>query len=363
MQKYRLSLKRPAKQARIDGTLGTTDPYLQMGSLGGYGDFCTLSGSRRILSSTLPSYASSEIFCRSNASSLLNSRGISSSTLVPPLQSQNINALKLPMFSAYENSSFLQRIRASTEINHFQQNNYPTGNMKLSPIDDSSAFAVSSSLSDIIRATTINNANSYLSCFSSNHLQTHNSGAFMNHSSVGGAAVKSESFNPGTSGSSNSFDYSRIKESLQNAAQLSNFASNSSPLSEDFNNDQLSQNSLKFSSHGSHFQKSPIDFSSSRVVAVPLEETMPCQEGLLGNVVKASCYTQHQNMSSTFNTLNSLASPNEDTQLPEVENLYSDARIESNDDCFLQHMISLEGFVQNNCVSLDDIISETVKKV
>ncbi|XP_024636936.1 two-component response regulator ARR12 [Medicago truncatula] len=339
LQKYKLSLKRPSKQARVDAAL---DPHLQKNSVAGYGDFCTLPGSRRILSSTLPTYASSNMFCRLNAPSGLNLRGMSSSALVPPLQSQNIPSYKQPLFFASESSSALKGVRTSVEINQFQQNIYPPGNMKLSPIDDSSAFTDSSGFQDI-RAN-VNNANSFLSCISSNHLQTHNSRAFINHPSVGGPAMEQKSFNPATSGSYN-------------------FASNPSPLSEDFNNDQISHNSLKFASLSSQFKKNPDDFSSIRVIDVPLEETMQCQDGLLGSVVTASCYTHQQNVGSSFN--NTLDSSNADTssmvhsvpqtisplitQMPVVEKFYSDERtMESNGDCFFEQLLDVDGFVQNS---------------
>ena len=348
MQKYRLSLKRPSKQAKVDAAL---DPLQQKGSVGRYGDFCTLPGSRRILSSTLPTYASSDMFCRLNAPSSLNFRGISSSTApVRPLQSQNIPSFKQPMFSASESLSFSQGVRTSVEINQFQRNIYPLGNMNLSPIDYTSAFTVSSGFQDI--GDTVNNANSSFSCISSNHLSTRNSGAFINHSSVGGAYVEPKSFNPATNGSSN-------------------FAANPPPLSEDFNNDQISGNSLNFDFPSSHFRKSPVDFSST--LAVPSEEAMQCQDGLLDNIVKASCYTtQQQNVSSSFNnTLDSLASYNEDTssmvqsvpqtnsplmtQMPQVEKFYSDARVmEPRGDCFFEQLLALDGLIENSCVSLDD---------
>jgi two-component response regulator (ARR-B family) len=374
LQKYRLSLKRPTKQARVDAAL---DTHPQMGSVGGYGDFSTLSGSKRILSSTLPSYASSDIFSRRlNTPSRLNLRGVSSSAPVLALQSPNFNSFKRPTFSAKESSSFLQGIRTSMSMNQFQQNSYPTGNIKLNPIDDSSAFSASTSFQNI--KATVNNANSYLSCIPSNHLLAHNSGPFINQSSVGGAAVKTEPFNPATSSSSNSLDYNRISESWKSSAQFSNFATNSSPLNGDFNNDQMSHNSLKFASLSTHFKKTPVDFASTCAIAVPSEEAIQCQDGLLESVVKAACYTQQQNAGSAFNnTLDSLASPNGDnssmghslaqtssvstTQMPEVEKFYSDAKVESNGDCFFEQMLSLEGFIQNSCVSLDDTISERIK--
>ncbi|XP_024636615.1 two-component response regulator ORR24 [Medicago truncatula] len=337
LQRYRIDIKWLSKQDRGDDAL---DPYQQKGSVGGYGDFCTLSGSTRVLSSILPAYASNDMFCRLNAPSSLNLEGMSSSALVPPLQSHNIPNFETPMFSESESSSSVHGIQTSMDINQFQQNIYLPDNINLSPIDDSNAVTDSSSFQDI--GATVNNANVSLSCISSNHIQTHKSGAFINHSHVEGAAVKTQSFNPVTSGSSN-------------------FASNSVPLSEDFNNDQMLHNNFKFASPSSHF-------SSTDIVAVPLEETMQCQDGLLGNVINAPWYTQHQNASSSFNnTLDYLASSNGDTssmvhglaqtnsslitQMPEVEKFYSDERtMESNGDCFYEQLLSLDGFIQNSCV-------------
>jgi hypothetical protein len=244
------------------------------------------------------------------------------------------------MFSESESSSSLHGIQTSMEINQFQQNIYPPDNINLSPIDDSNAVTDSSGFQDI-RAT-VNNANVSLSCIASNHIQTHKSEAFINHSPVEGSAVKTQPFNPVRSGSSN-------------------FASNSVPLSEDFNNDQMLHNNYKFTSPSSHF-------SSTDIVAVPLEETMQCQDGLLGNVINAPCYSQHQNASSSFNnTLDYLASSNGDTssmvqslaqtnsslitQMPQVEKFYSDQGImESNGDCFIEQLLNVDGFIQNSRV-------------
>jgi len=337
LKRYRIDIKWLSKKDRGDDAL---DPYQQKGSVGGNGDFCTLSGSTRILSSTLPAYASNDMFCQLNEPSSLNLEGMSSSAPVPPLQSHNIPNFETPMFSESESSSSLHGIQASMDINQFQQNIYRPDNINLSTIDDSNAVTDSSGFQDI--RSTVNNANGSLSCISSNHIQTHKSGAFINHSPVEGAVVKTQPFNPVTSGSSN-------------------FASNSLPLSEEFNNDQMLHNNFKFASPSSHF-------SSTDIAAVPLEETMQCQDGLLGNVINAPCYTQHQNESSSFNnTLDYLASSNGDnsfmvqslaqtnssliTQMPEVEKFYSDPGImESNGDCFIEQLLDVDGLIHNSCV-------------
>lgn len=273
--------------------LGYSNPYLQMGLLGGYGDLCTSSGSRRILSSTLPSYASGGIFCGLNSPSMLNLKGMNSSALVQPVQSQNIRSsikeavgnIKLPMHSANQSSNLLQGIQTSSmEVNQFQQNHYPTGIRKLTPSDYSSAFS---------------KVNNDLSCRSSNHLLpqgnfplTHNLEVYSNHSSVGGASMKTEYFNPAISGSgsSNILDYN-----LDN----------------------------------------------------PLE--VQCQEGLLGNIIQASCYPM-QHTGETSSLGHALAQNN------------CSLITQQNEACFLQRMDSLEGLM-NSFMPLDDIICEMVKQV
>ncbi|XP_027368781.1 two-component response regulator ARR12-like [Abrus precatorius] len=398
LQKYRLSLKKPTQQANMVVALGSSDPYLQMGSLEGYVDFCTSSRSGRMLSTTLPSYASGGMFHRLNTPSGLNMRGLTSSALVRPVRSQNINSssvetlgnMQQSMFSAKQTSNLLQAIPTSIEVNQFQQNNCTTGIRKSSPIDGSSGFTtVSCGFSD--SRTNVSNANNSLPGLSNNHLllqgnsqSTHNSKAFRNHSSLGAASVNTQSFDPGICSSSK-------------------FSVNASTVSEVFNNDQLPQNNLNFSSSTFHSGNSPVDFSSTSAIDVPLEDArgkLQYQEGLLGNILMASCYTQHQSWEAdkvvsnkdTTSTINSLVSPNGDTmslghslgqnnivcskridapfvgqlngvnpsitQSIEEEKLYS---MKSNDASDLQQMKSQEGLIQNSFGSLDDIMSEIVK--
>ncbi|TKY54726.1 Two-component response regulator ARR12 [Spatholobus suberectus] len=419
LQKYRLGLRKPTQQASMVATLGSSDPYLQMGSIEG---FRNSSGSAGMLSATLPSYASGGMFCRLNSPSGLNMSGINSSALVGPVQSQNINRssikplgnMQLPMFSANQTSSLLQGIPTPIEANPFQQNNCPAGIRKLSPLDDSSGFKLPSGFSN--SKATIRNANNSLPALSNNHLllqgnspPTHNSGAFRKHSSLGAASVNTQSFDPGICGSSTMLDYNRHNKSWQGAAQISNFPANTFAVSKVFNNDQLPQNNSNFSSPTFCSGNSPVDFSSTNAIAVPLEDArseLQCQEGLLGNIFLASCYTQHQSweadkegcnkdMSQTFNSINSIISPNGDTsslghnldknntvcsnridaslvgqlngvnpsitQSSEGEKFYS---MKSNDACNLQSMKSQEeGLIQNSSFgSLDDIMSEIAKQ-
>ncbi|KAG4929796.1 hypothetical protein JHK82_046866 [Glycine max] len=402
LQKYRLGLKKSTQQPSMVATLGNSDPYQQMDSIEG---FRTLSGSGGMISTTLPSYASGGLFCRLNSPSGL--RGINSSLLVQPVHSQNIDSrsiktlgnMQLSMFSANQTSSLLQGIPTSIDGNQFQQNNCSIGIRKLSPLDDlSSGFKVSSGFSN--SRATVRNPNNSLHGLSNNHLllqgnspPTHNSGAFGNHSSLGAASVKTQSFDPGIC----ELGYNRCNKSWQGTTQISKFPANTSAVS---NNDQLAQNNLNFSSSTFCSGNSPVDFSSTSVVAPPLEDArgkLRCQEGLLENILLTSCYTQHQSweadnrgcnkeMSQTFNTIKSV-SPNGDTsslghsldqnntvsskridvslvnpsvtQSSEDEKFYS---MESIDGCILQSMESQEDLMQNTFESLDDIMSEITKQ-
>ena len=387
MQKYRLGIKKSAQQGSTVSALGGSDPYMQMASLDRYA-----SASGRFSSSTLPSYASGGIFSRLNSPSGLNLREMSSSALVRPDQSQNINSsmkafgnIQSSMFTANQSSNLLHGIPTSSQLNQFQQSNYTTGIRQLNPIDNSSIFTVSSVYTK--GRATVGNGNNSQPGFSSNHLllqgsppPSHNSVAFKNHSSLGAA---------------NLLDYNRCNEGVQIATQLSKFPANSLPLSQAFNNDRLPPNSLKFSSSTSHVGSIPVDFSPGSAV-VPLEESrvgLQWQEGLIGNIVLASCYTpqqsweQHkqdynQNMSQTLNALNSSNgdtgflrhTSNQDNtigikrvdaslagQLNEATPSISQCPKHENAST-LQQMES-QGVIQSDFDSLDDIISDMVRPV
>ncbi|KAK7388344.1 hypothetical protein VNO78_23159 [Psophocarpus tetragonolobus] len=417
LQKYRLGLKKPTQLHSMVAALGNSDPYQQMDSIEG----CYISsGSGGMLSPALPSYASGGMFCRLNSPSGLNMRGINSSAHVRPVQSQNINSssiktlgnMQLSMFSANQTSSLLQGIPAANDANQFQQNNCPIGIRKLSPLHDSSGLKISSGFSD--SRTILKNANNSLNGLSNNHLllqgnstPTHNSGAFRNHPSLEAASVNTQSFDPGICNSSNMLDYNRHNKSWQGTSQISKFPAYTFAVSKVINNDQLAQNNLNFLSSTFCSGNSPVDFSSTSAIVVPLEDAkgkLQRQEGLLENILLASSYTQHpsweedkggcnKDISQTFNSINSVISLNGDTnslehsidqnntvcgkridaslvgqmngvnpsftRSSEGEKFYS---MKSNDASILQNMKSHEVLMQNSFRSLDDIMSEIVKQ-
>ncbi|XP_019453317.1 PREDICTED: two-component response regulator ARR12-like isoform X1 [Lupinus angustifolius] len=395
LQKFRLGLRKATQQGNQVATAfgGVSDPYLQMGSADGYRDFCTPYGSRRISSTTLPSYASGGIYCGLNSPSGSTIGGIGSSLAQwRQAQSQNttnpINLVRnyqLSMFSANQSSSLLPGTPTSVDLNRFQQSNCTTGIRQVSPFDNSNGFTLPSAFPD--HKPAIGKTNNSLFGLSSNHLlfqgnlvpPTHNSGAFRNHSSLGSSPVNTETFDTGISSSSNVSEYN---ERWQSTAQLSNFPSNSLPLNEAFDSNQLPHNSVKFSSSTSHIGNSPADFSSISDNAVPLEDALGelnCQGGLLGNIIQQQRWEDHkqdysENMSNTFNSENSLSFPNghnsylghslnqNNTVDASLVGQMNDARMKLNDACILQQMTSQEGLDQGNFAYLDDIISEMNKQ-
>ncbi|KAG4946992.1 hypothetical protein AAZX31_15G194900 [Glycine max] len=421
LQKYRLYLKKAAQQANMVAALGGSDSYLRMGSIDGYGDFCTSSGSGRITNTTLPSYASTGIFSRLNSPAALNMRAISSSALIRPVQSQNINCslntlgnIQPSVFPANHSSSLLQGIPTSIELNQSKQSNCTTGISQLSQVD-SSGFAVASGFPD--SRATVNGPNNSLPCVSNNHImlqgnpqQMHGPGAFRNQSSVRAASLCAESFDAGLCSSSNLLDYNRCNENWQNAAQLSKFPAHSLPLCEAFSNDQLPPTRINVSNSRTHIVNSPVDFSSRMGISVPLEDTrneLACQEGLIGNIVKPSSYTPqqrweehkldyNQNVGHSFNPVNSHASSsgvkssmghglNQNNTIcsnrvdaslvgqlngaspsisrcTEVEKFSSDIRLKPNEAYILEQMKSQDGFMQNTFGTLDDIMGAMVKR-
>ncbi|KAL2322116.1 hypothetical protein Fmac_026495 [Flemingia macrophylla] len=416
LQKYRLYLKKAAQQANMVAALGGSDSYLRMGSIDGFGEFCASSGSGRISNSTLPSYASSGIFSRLNSPAGLNMRGISPSTLIRPVQSQNINTLgNIPqsMFPANQSSSLLQGIPTSIELSPSKQSNCTTGISQLNQVD-SSGFAVASGFSD--SRATVNGANNSLPCVPNNHImlqgnpqQTHSPGAFRNQSSVRAASLSGEPFDIGMCGASNLLDYNRCNENWQSAAPLSKFPTNSLPLCDAFSNDQLSPTSMNVSNSTIHISNSSADFSSRMTNPVSLEDArneLRSQEGLIGNIVQPSSFTPqqrweerldyNQSMNRPFNPGNShasssgvtnsighglnqnnticgnrsdasfigqlnLASPSI-TRCTEIEKMSSDIRLKSNEAYMLEQMKYQDGFMQNSFSPLDDLMGTMVKR-
>ncbi|MED6180848.1 hypothetical protein PIB30_013931 [Stylosanthes scabra] len=180
LQKYRMNLRRAAQQGR---TVAASDPYLHMPLLDPYA-----SGSGRLPTTGITSYASGGIYSRLHSSHALNLRGMSSSVLFRPDNSQNmidsikgLGNIQPNFFSTNQSSNFMQGIPAANEPYHFQQNNYWTGIRPLNPADISSDNALS--------GFTSNN-----SLLQGNYPATHHLNSLRNQSPLEAAYVRAGSF-------------------------------------------------------------------------------------------------------------------------------------------------------------------------
>ncbi|XP_019432558.1 PREDICTED: two-component response regulator ARR12-like [Lupinus angustifolius] len=420
LQKYRQHLRMTTQQASTLAVIGGSDSHMRTGSIDGHGDFCGSLGSRRISTTTLPSYASSGIFGRLNSPAGLNMRGISPSSLISPVQPQNTNSslntignIQRFVFPANQRSSLLYGIPTSSELAPFKQSNRATGITQLSKVDPR-VFAIASGFPD--GRVTVNSANNSLPCVPSNHSmlygnsqQTH-SGAFRNQSYVRADPSSTESFDVGMYGSSDMLNYNQCNENWQ-TAQLSKFPANSLQLCETFNNYQLPPTGINVSNSKTLIGNSPVNFSSRFALSVPLEDSrseLQRQERLGGNILRPPSYTPrqrqekhrlayNQNMSRPFDAVNSQAfssgvmsslghglnrsntirSNRIDASLVgqlneaslsmsrcnEDEKLSSGIRLQSNEAYNLEQMKSQDGFIQNDYGTLDEIKDAMFKRV
>ncbi|KAK8287026.1 hypothetical protein V6Z12_D07G031400 [Gossypium hirsutum] len=161
LQKYRLYLKRlssvATQQANMVAALGGKDPsYLRMGSLDGFGDFRTLTGSGRLSSASLSSYQPSGMFGRLNSSAALNLRGISSGVIQqghPQTLSNSINGLGkiqpvgLPA-NQNQNGTLFQGIPTSIELNQLLQNKSANHFGELNPVNNPNVSGVATNFPD-----------------------------------------------------------------------------------------------------------------------------------------------------------------------------------------------------------------------
>ncbi|CBI18671.3 unnamed protein product, partial [Vitis vinifera] len=382
LQKYRLYLKRiscvATQQANMVAAFGAKDSsYMRMGSLDGFGH-------------------------AQNSSNSVNTHGKLQPVVLPTNQS----------------ASLFQGIPTSLELDQLQQRKcISTQRGEFSSVDNTTVFTTANGFPDSrmtvhSSSNSLSNAPSNPLMLQSNPQQTLCRGGLANQSSLKAVTLNPEPYTMGVSGSSNFLDHGRCNENWQSALQLSKFPSNSLPLSEPLNCDPLTTNNLRehISSTGSHIRRSPIDFSATSVLAGPLEDSrgeMPCQSGLIGNVVQninyapkqrweeqKQDYTQSSN--HVFGTLNSIipannvmgplnhsldqnnaacnrkmdmplisqsnASSSSLVQHSEVEKSAMDTKMVSNEDYLLEQTKSQDGLIHNSYESLDDLMSAMIKR-
>nr|QSD99621.1 MYB family transcription factor [Melilotus albus] len=287
LQKFRLYLKKvsPHHDNMVAPLGGGNDSYLRMSGIDGYADFSTSTGSGRISSTTSPSYASSGVLGRLNSPAGLNMIGINSSTLIPPVQSQNIISSWIP---ANQSSSLLHGV--PTELNQSNLNNRAAGLSQLTQID-STGFAVASGFHDSRAVNSSNQVSNHHLLLQGNSQQSHNAGSFSNLSSVGSTSLGNKNID--ICGSSNLLDYNRCSENWQSQAQLPKFPASALPVCKSFNNNQLPLTSITAFNPSSRIANSPVALEEAR--------NMPsCQEyGLIGNFIQPSSYAPRQSCANS----------------------------------------------------------------
>ncbi|MBA0731974.1 hypothetical protein Gogos_016092 [Gossypium gossypioides] len=385
LQKYRLYLKRlssvATQQANMVAALGGKDPsYLRMGSLDGFGDFRTLTGSGRLSSASLSSYQPSGMFGRLNSSAALNLRGISSGVIQqghPQTLSNSINGLGkiqpvgLPA-NQNQNGTLFQGIPTSIELNQLSQNKSANHFGELNPANNPNVFGVATNFPDA--RMTVGSSSSSLSTPSGSPLllqantqQAQHSGAFGNQSSLGVASLNQESFDMGVHGFSNFVDNGRCHENWQNTVQLSSFPSNSLSTCETFSHEQLHTNNLQesISWRSSHLNDNPIDLSASMANA-GLEDSrgdMKCQISPSNNVIHNIDYAAKQQWgeNSLFAGADSLVADAPYVQHLEAGKLAFNTKLRSNEDILFEQRKPQNEFSQNNFETLDVISSSMIK--
>ncbi|MBA0604181.1 hypothetical protein Godav_016859 [Gossypium davidsonii] len=385
LQKYRLYLKRlssvATQQANMVAALGGKDPsYLRMGSLDGFGDFRTLTGSGRLSSASLSSYQPSGMFGRLNSSAALNLRGISSGVIQqghPQTLSNSINGLGkiqpvgLPA-NQNQNGTLFQGIPTSIELNQLLQNKSANHFGELNPVNNPNVFGVATNFPDA--RMTVGSSTSSLSTPSGSPLllqantqQAQRSGAFGNQSSLDVASLNQESFDMGVHGFSNFVDNGRCHENWQNTVQLSSFPSNSLSTCEAFSHEQLHTNNLQesISWRSSHLNDNPIDLSASMANA-GLEDSrgdMQCQISPSNNVIHNIDYAAKQQWgeNSSFAGADSLVAGAPYVQHLEAGKLAFNTKLRSNEDILFEQRKPQNEFSQNNFETLDVISSPMIK--
>lgn len=426
LQKYRLYLKRisseAAKQAGMLDVLGGKDSsyHHHMGSLDGFGELHTFTGSGRLANTALSSYTHGGMLGRLNSPVGLTMRGISSG-LIQPGNPQNLsktfNALGKfqPSVQANQNASLFQGIPTSLELNKLQPTKSMTYIGEFNTLNNAAGFSVPTSFPDsrvtVGSSGTVSNSSSNRLILQPNPQQTHIRGAVGNQSSVRMAPLQPESFDRGMIGSSNFVDHNRSNESWQVAVQSSKFSSTALPMSEPSSNCQTHSNNLGIPSTTTQIGNNLHDFSSACAFSAPLADSRDVQgqDGLIGNIVQTTNYTANQrwdehkkdynhNMNQNFGVLNSLVSANSSTMgslnqslgqniavcseysnrsiidqlngftpsvfgTSEIEKSAIDTNTGTNEDYLLRQAKAEDAFIQNSYESLDDIMTAMMKRV
>ncbi|XP_010265661.1 PREDICTED: two-component response regulator ORR23-like isoform X2 [Nelumbo nucifera] len=301
LQKYRLYLKRIScvanQQANMVAALGVKDPsYLRMSSLDGLGDFHSMNGSTQLSNSSLVSFPPGVMLNRLNTPAGLGLRGLASSGMIQlgrsqsPSNSNDLGKFQQVSLSGNQKGNLLHGMPTSLDLDQLQQSKGISciGEFS-SSVGDPKVFPVASSFSD--NGVAIGSSSNSFLGVANNHLvlqghqqQTQNRGGLTNQSSVRVAPLNADPFDVSGSVSSHLPDQGRLNGNWQSAVPLTGFSSNSLPLSDPFNNGDLSSSCLRDdnSSNGSHLGSNPLNVSTASVVTASLQDSrrdVQCQAG------------------------------------------------------------------------------------
>ncbi|XP_050378160.1 two-component response regulator ARR12 [Argentina anserina] len=412
LQKYRQYLNR-ISSGMVASLGGKESSYRRLGGLDGFRDLHSLR-SGRMPNTTLSTYTSGGMFRRLNSPVSLPTGGITSSSLVQPGHSQNLNnyinhfAKLQPTVPPHQSPNLFQATPALSELNPLQQSKCITHNPKSYPGNDSTIYRISSTFQDsgVSSSTLPSDSN-----FSSNPLvlqgipqETHSMGVFGNSTSV------KASYDIGISGSPNFLDYSRCSENFQGGAHLFSFPSNAMSMSDPFNHGQMHADNLGVCSSRPQIGNSLNEFSSVSALSASGDElrgNVQNQEGLIGDVVPTLNYMSKQRweehepgynhqLNQTFSAITSpgstlgidgpvIHSLDQNDAVYNYERISSlvdrlngtttifvqpneagkssmETKMKPNEDYFLEQTRSPNGFIQDDYESLNDIMSTIMKQ-
>ncbi|XP_050232238.1 two-component response regulator ARR12 isoform X2 [Mercurialis annua] len=406
LQKYRLYLKRismsASQQASLVASFGVKDSsYLRMAALDGYAEFGTLNGQGRLSSTSISSYHPSGMLGRLNSSSGLTMRGIASSGILQPVQSQSlsnsvntIGKLQPALLPSSQAVNPFHAIPSPLEPNQLQSKSIVSFG-EFSRNGDVPGFAAANSFSNMGGLSNTSPGSLSNPLMLQTHPQQNCNGAFETQSSLSSPSLNRESFDAGVRASPNFFGHSRSNENWQDAVQLSKF-STTLPLNEPFSHGDLSTSNFRDNRTCTNAQvvNSLNDFSSSSVLTTPLDTSidMQRQTGFFCNPVQNTSYNSRQRWedhSQGCNPIKSVVSgngvsgsfnPSMDQrknlgshmvgQSPsdfhhtviEVEKSLLDPKMRSAEEYLLEQTKSQNGFIQSNYESLDDIMNAMIKR-
>ncbi|XP_042060470.1 two-component response regulator ARR12-like [Salvia splendens] len=366
LQKYRLYLKRistvATQQANMAAALGVKDSgFMHMGSLDGFGDFRTFSGTR-LGNVALSSYPGG-MLGRLNSPGNVNMRNLTPSTLVQPSLAQNLSSsinslgkMHLVLPTSNQTPSLFQGIQPSLELDQLQHNK---GTANFTSIHNSRIFRTGST------GAALGSSNNLLNSPMSNPLLLHGNtqqplsgGRFGNQS----APFTSESFNNGVSDPTN--------ENWQNRVDASKMHPNTLLSAEPFHS-QLPLNGLRDnnSSNGTYLQNNPIDLSSGLALP-PFEDSreMQCQVGQMGDVQNmAQSWSEQRHGSGSVNQKMDMytggrLSGGASALVQQNGKLVTESIPRSNEDFLFEQPKLPSGLTPQGYDSLDDLVNAMIKR-